>query len=150
LVRVQPGEQHRTVRWRHRRRGPFWHSDPVTSPLRDRLRERLTEARRARDSDLVAALRTAVAAIENAEAVPTVPLSTTSTEGPIAGAAIGLGAAEAERRTLDDEDEREIVRAEGADLRGAASQYADLGHAEQAATARRVADALDELLSPRS
>ena len=75
---------------------------------------------RDRDRDAASALRSAIAAIDNAEAVATdgAPGSTTSRH--IAGAAVGVGAAEAPRRELSAPEEAAIVRAELADLREAA------------------------------
>ena len=48
---------------------------------------------------------------------------------------------------LDEEDERGVVRAEAADLRSAARQYAAAGRPVDAAAAERVAGVLDELLA---
>jgi len=79
-----------------------------------RMRADLTTAMKARDTDTVRVLRVALAAIANAEAQPVVgdgPASLT-VSGGIAGAASGLGAAEAERRTLTEDDVRSIIRAE--------------------------------------
>jgi hypothetical protein len=121
----------------------------VTPPLRDRLRARLTQARRDRDVELAAALRTAIAAIENAEAVPSgpVPARSVTTSEHVAGAVVGVGAGETDRRGLDEEDERGIVRAEAADLRSAAGQYSAAGRPVDATAAARVAGVLDELLA---
>ena len=70
------------------------------SPLRTRLRAALLEARRARDAETVSTLRTALAALENAEAVPS-----DARAGALEDAPTGVGAAEAERRLLTDADE---------------------------------------------
>ena len=67
------------------------------SPLRDRLRSALLEARRARDTEAASTLRTALAALENAEAVPV-----GETSGAIEDAPLGAGATEARRRVLSD------------------------------------------------
>jgi uncharacterized protein YqeY len=121
----------------------------MTSPLRERLRAGLTEARRERDAELAGALRTAIAAIENAEAVPTSSPAAAAvpTSEHVAGGVAGVGTGEAERRLLDEEDERGIVRAEAADLRSAARQYAAAGRSAEAAAAERVAGLLDEMLA---
>ena len=94
----------------------------MSSPLRDRLRSRLLEARRARDDEVTAALRSAIAALENAEAVDGPSEAVVATSAHVAGARVGVGAAEAERRDLDDATERSIVEVELADLRDAAEQ----------------------------
>lgn len=75
---------------------------PDTSPqaLRDALRRDLTRAMKAREPDAVSALRTAIAAIDNAEAVPAPDDSPATTSGHIAGARAGIDAAEAARRNL--------------------------------------------------
>ena len=63
--------------------------------LRDALRRDLASAMKAREPDAVSALRTAIAAIDNAEAVPAPDERAATTSGHIAGARAGLGAAEA-------------------------------------------------------
>lgn len=97
----------------------------MTSPLRVELRARLTRARLDRDRAGAAALRAAIAALENAEAVPQVP-----------------GVVETDRRELDDEEERAILAAERADLLAAAEEYDAVGQSAAAADARRAADLL--------
>ena len=81
------------------------------SPLRTRLRAALLEARRARDAETVSTLRTALAALENAEAVPA-----DARAGAIEDAPTGAGAAEAERRLLTDADELAVLDEEIASL----------------------------------
>ena len=82
--------------------------------LTARLRAGLTAAMRARDRTAVRALRTALAAVANAEAQPVADPAPASllADGPIAGAVAGLGAAEVARRELSEDDVRQIVRAE--------------------------------------
>ena len=111
------------------------------SELRDRLRQRMLEAVRSRDRDTVVAIRAALGAMENAEAValPAQP-------GP-AVSLLGVGAAEAERHELRAAEEQMIVRAEIEDLRQAATTYAEAGLPDRARTARRGADALAAALS---
>ena len=107
-----------------------------------------------------AAIRSALAAIGNAEAVPSRPTpgQTAGTAAAldatertpvgsehIAGAAAGLGAAEAERRHLTEADIAVIVRAEISDRRSAADQYDRLGRTERAERLRREADVLTGL-----
>jgi uncharacterized protein len=111
--------------------------------IRQRLQLALGEALRARDTIATSALRSALAAIDNAGAVPAAPAPAAGTGGPhIAGAVAGLGAAEAERRTLSEADVEEIVRAEVAERQAAARDYDRAGRAEQADRLRREAEVL--------
>jgi hypothetical protein len=90
--------------------------------IEQRLRTALTAAMRARDTVAVSALRSAVAALDNATAVPPSPDS-----GPgsahFAGSAVGVGAAEAPRRELTEAQAEALVRAEIADRLAAAETY---------------------------
>ena len=105
------------------------------------MRRALPSAVRARDKQAVAALRSALAAIDNAEAVDTPqappgqgPGSAARAEQtPIAGAVLGLGAGEVARRKLTAAEMENIVHHEVADRRAAAHAYMDTGqsfHAE--------------------
>jgi uncharacterized protein len=114
--------------------------------LQARLRLALGAALRARDMTAAAALRSALGAIGNAEAVP-VPAAHSgvdpSAAGPhVAGAAAGLGAAEAERRRLSPAQVAAIVQAEIDERLAAATQYESAGHAGRAARLRAEAQAL--------
>src|SRR5918996_2373390 len=62
--------------------------------LRERLRAALPEAMKARDAVAVAALRSALAAIDNAEAVAAAPAPPGAGSADVAGAAVGVRAAE--------------------------------------------------------
>ncbi len=96
------------------------------SPLRDRLRSALSRAMKARDKAAVSVLRSTLSAIENAEAVD--PVASTAIDGEfVAGAAHGLGAAEATRRALSEADVTAIVEAEIAELLDAAETYERAG-----------------------
>jgi hypothetical protein len=111
----------------------------VCSPgdIRTRLRRALAGALKARDTSTVSALRSALGAIGNAEAVdPAPPPPSGAGSAHVAGAAAGLGAGEAERRRLTEADVAAIVRAEAAEREAAASEYERSGHAEQAARLR--------------
>lgn len=77
----------------------------------DRLRADLKIAMKDRDRDRMKVLRSVLGAIGNAEAQP-VEDHPTSNDSPIAGAALGLGAAEAERRVLTEDDVRRVIAAE--------------------------------------
>ncbi len=127
----------------------------MSSPLRAALRSRLTVAMRERDREATAVLRSAVAAIENAEAVPVVdlPTSTTSastTSAEVAGSALGVGAAEAARRDLDAAAERAVVLAEVAALVEAEQVYAAAGDATRAQSASAGVAVLESVLESSS
>jgi len=112
------------------------------SPLRTRLRAALLEARRARDAETVSTLRTALAALENAEAVPTAARA-----GAIEQAPVGAGAAEAARRVLSDADELALLDEEVASLQEAGRVLASSAP-QRADAARRAAAMLGELRRP--
>lgn len=109
-----------------------------TAPLRDRLRAALPAAMKARDRRAAAALRSALAAIDNAESVDIVDLKA----GAIESSAVGLGAAEVARRHLTESDIERIVRAEIDERHAAAAQYERVGHADRATDLLAEADAL--------
>jgi uncharacterized protein YqeY len=117
--------------------------------IRSRLRLALTDALKARDKGAASALRSALSAIGNAEAVDPGEASRPGASGSIhvAGAAAGLGAAEAERRHLTEADAAAIVRAEAAEREAAASQYERSGHDAQAAGLRHGTRALLDALA---
>ncbi|CUR61079.1 conserved hypothetical protein [metagenome] len=110
------------------------------SPLRTRLRAALLDARRARDAEAASTLRTALAALENAEAVPT----TDATAGALEDAPLGVGVTEAARRVLSDADELAVLEAEIASLQEAGRAYA-CSVPERAVAARRAAERLSAL-----
>ena len=106
--------------------------------LRERLRRTLRDALRARDAVAAGALRAAISAIDNAEAVAVEPDRLSL--NPLG--AVGVGAAEATRRTLDDDEVLRIVRAEVADRLAAAAQYERLGQGDAAVRMRSGAELL--------
>ncbi|SDU69378.1 GatB/YqeY domain-containing protein [Jiangella alkaliphila] len=110
--------------------------------LRDRLRADLTAAMKARRPDVVTALRTALAAVDNAEAVAPSEQPSAATSEHVAGAHTGLGAAEAERRELTAGDVRSILRAQVSERRTEAERYDAHGRHDAADRLRREADAL--------
>lgn len=93
------------------------------------LRAGLTAALRARDAGARDALRTALAAIENAEAVEAVPVGH---DGPT----------EVARRALGDAEVAGVVRAEIGRLEEAAAQLVGLGRTDRAEELRRQAAVL--------
>jgi uncharacterized protein YqeY len=100
------------------------------TPLRERLRDALTTAIKARDRIAAGALRSTLAAIDNAEAVDR-PESTDRdlSRGKVA---IGAGATEVARRELTERQVEQIVRAELADRHAAARTYDEVGQGEHA------------------
>ncbi|GAA4368250.1 hypothetical protein [Nocardioides caricicola] len=115
------------------------------SNVEARVREDLAAALRARDKDTARVLRTVLSAIANAEAQPDVddtPLSLRS-EGAIAGAVSGLGAADVARRELDPDAVRAVVAGER-DERLTAADDLDARGAGDAAGALRAEAALLE------
>ncbi|WP_447006598.1 GatB/YqeY domain-containing protein [Saccharothrix isguenensis] len=116
--------------------------------MRANLRGDLKAALKCRDAIAVAALRSALAAIENAEAVPAGHQSD-AVEGSehFAGAASGLGAAEAERRHLTEADLRSIVENEIRERGVAADEYDRLGRTDLAVRLRAEAEVLSRYLS---
>jgi uncharacterized protein YqeY len=107
----------------------------------------LTQALSARDTVAVAALRSALSAIANAEAVTPAPTGRTGPSSEhFAGAVAGLGAAEAARRELTDADITAIVSAEITDRLSAADDYDRLDRADQSARLRLEATVLSDLL----
>ncbi|MFE0024316.1 GatB/YqeY domain-containing protein [Amycolatopsis sp. NPDC059021] len=116
--------------------------------MRTELRRDLTAAIKDRDRVAVAALRSALAAIENAEAVP---VDQHRKAGEVSGehvaaAAVGLGAAEVERRHLTEADVREIVAREVSERTASAAEYERLGRGDDADRLRAEAGVLGRYL----
>lgn len=116
-------------------------NEPAT--LRDRLRHALPAAMKARDTTAVAALRSALAAIDNAEAVDASFAPTVDLAGEIANSAVGLGAGDVQRRTLSEAQVAGVVRAEITDRRAAAAEYERAEQHDRAVRLRGEADVLD-------
>ena len=115
----------------------------MADDLRDRLRTALRDAIKAQDKSAVAALRSALAAIDNAAAVPAdaTPGSAASSEH-VAGTTAGLGTAEAERAELTAGQVEEIVQGEIDDRREAADHYRRAGQNDMANQLEREAGVL--------
>ena len=117
--------------------------DGGTGTVQDRLRAALTQAMKARDAVAVAALRSALGAIGNAEAVDTERAPQPGTGHPrLAGTVSGLRAAEVERRSLSEAELTEIIRAEVVDRHAAAHDYERAGHRTRAERLRNEATVL--------
>lgn len=116
----------------------------------DRLRAALREAMKARDEPAVRALRTALAAIGNAEAVD-VPVVSPSTgargaDPRFPGSVAGLGAGEAPRRELDEGTVLGLLSAEIAARLAAAEEYLRAGRPDLAIALHAEAQCLQAFL----
>lgn len=118
----------------------------TTSDVRAGLQAGLRLSMRARDAGATRALRSALAAISNAEAVSATGTGGVS-GGPIAGAATGLGAGDVARRSLSDDDIEAILREEIAERVEAAAEYDRHGHADRAAALRAEIEVLQRHLA---
>lgn len=114
--------------------------EPDTS-LRDRMRAALKLAMRTRDGNAMGALRSALAAIDNAEAIDPGPAQAGAIES--AGA---LGSAEARRRDLSEADIANVVRAEISERLSAAEEYKQLGSSGRSSQLHAEAEVLAALL----
>ena len=121
------------------------HDDPRA--LRAALRRDLVSAMKAREAQAVSALRTAIAAIDNAEAVPAAEASQPTTSTHFAGARAGVGATEAARRELSDGDIRAILGDQIASYAREADGYDAVGQADAARRLRDQARLLAAYLS---
>lgn len=122
--------------------------------LRSRLERALRTAMKAKDTVAVAALRSVLAAIANAEAVPaptgsgiTGPSRPAARSEHIAGGAPGLAAGEAARRRLTAAETAGLVRGEITEREAAARQYAATGHDGRAGRLRAEARAIEVALA---
>jgi hypothetical protein len=109
--------------------------------LTERARVALRGAIRERDRAAVAALRSLVAAFDNATATPS-----TARASAVELAPSGVGAAEAERRALTSDDLLALAHAELAEHRDAADAAFARGDRERAETLRRQAEVVQRLL----
>ncbi|GAA1750863.1 hypothetical protein [Nostocoides vanveenii] len=128
-------------------------SDPMASPTTEQLVARLRailsverlRAMKARDASARAATRAALAALDNAEAVP---IESVPASGAIEASAIGVGAADVERGVLTWADARAVVEREIAEHEHAAHTFQRPGDRqdERAADLLRQAAVLREVL----
>lgn len=114
--------------------------------LRAVLRKGITTAMKARDSDALSALRTAIAAIDNAEAVAVPGPETPVTSPHVAGARSGAGSTEADRKQLGGDEVRDILRAQITEHASEADRYDALGQSDAAERLRRQARTLEAYL----
>lgn len=119
-----------------------------TGDLRARLRAALPAAIRARDRVATAALRSALAAIDDAEAVdPAAAGVSVVAHERIAGTVGGLGAGEVARAAVSEEEVRAVVEREIAERRHAAETYAAHGRETEAERLSAEADVLAAALA---
>ena len=111
----------------------------MSGPLHQRLAASLPGAMRARDQVAVSALRSAIAALGNAEAVP---VDSMPRAGAVEEANVGAGAADAPRCELDEAEAHAVVRQEVTSRHEAADALAGHGRHEEADRLRAEADVL--------
>jgi uncharacterized protein len=115
--------------------------------VRSRLRQDLTAALKARDVSTANALRSAIAAIENAEAVDTNgPEPRRASSEHIAGATAGAGSSDVQRRELSDADVIAVIRLQVQERAEAAGVFEQLGEMKQAERLRHEAAVLRKYL----
>ncbi|WP_205623104.1 hypothetical protein [Sciscionella marina] len=110
--------------------------------LRERMRQALPEAMRARDRVAVSVLRATLGALDNAEAVPVAETRGMALEQ----APVGVGATEVARRELDEDRITEIVRAEAEERLATAAGLTEATQQEHAGRLRAEAAVLQRLL----
>ena len=103
--------------------------------LKGALRRDLTAAMKEHDRGTATVLRTALAALDNAEAVTVPANGKVAATAHVAGAGSGVGSTEAGRRSVTGDEAREVLRGLIAEQSGEADRYDTLG---QAATAQRL------------
>ena len=104
------------------------------------LRDGLSSAMKERRVDAVTALRSALAAIDNAESVE--PAHVPIADSPIAGSAGGLGASEVERAHLGQQEQRTIVEREIVELASHIDRLTRLCRRDEADATRRAMEIL--------
>jgi uncharacterized protein YqeY len=117
--------------------------------VRSELRQALGAAMKTRDAIAVAAFRSALAAIDNAEAADTSDAPVIQ-PGAIAGGVAGLGAGEVPRRLVSEEQATEIVLGQIAKWQAAGAGYEGSGRQDYAARLHAEAAILTEFLLARS
>ena len=110
--------------------------------LRETLRNELKTAMKARDRVAMTAIRSALGAIDNAEAVP---IDAIPRAGAAETSALGVGAADAARRELSETDVRALVAVEVEERRNSADELRSV-HVDRAEALDAEADVLAALL----
>jgi len=117
-------------------------ASPATA-MKLRLRDDLRAAMARKRSAEVAVLRTLLGALDQAEAVAAVARGR-----QYVSLKFGDPAVEVPRKQLSLAEVREVVRKEHGELRGAADEYARLGHADAASGFALKAQVLERYLAP--
>ena len=131
----------------------------ATEDIRARMRRGLVAAMKARDQQAVAALRSTLARIDNAEAVDPEAVDPEAVDdGPalgtdqghpaVAGSVLGVGAAEVDRRVLTPEEMAAMVRDEVTEREVAADVLERVDRPDQAERLRAQAKLLTTYLDP--
>jgi uncharacterized protein YqeY len=123
-------------------------SEPAAQPLRAEMRRALTAAMKARDASAVRALRSVLAAIDNAEAAD-LSAAPRQESGLIAGGVAGLGRGEVARRTVTEQDVRDALSTAVAEREAAVLQYDALQRPDEAQRLRDEVAVLRSLASGR-
>jgi uncharacterized protein len=114
------------------------------------MRAALTVAMKARDMATVRAIRSALGAIDNAEAVDaSVESELIDADSTIAGAVAGAGSTEVRRRALDDREIDALLQSEVDDRLAAAEEYRTAGADERADLLRTEAEVIGGFISSR-
>jgi hypothetical protein len=116
--------------------------DTPAEILRTRLRGDLRAAMKAQRRDEMAALRSVIAAIDNAESVEDASSSPPPSSEHVAGTLQGLGAADAARRSLSEHDLQRIIEAELWERDAQAERLTLLGRIDEASHLRIEADVI--------
>jgi uncharacterized protein len=146
------------------------HSEDTQHPeaaedIRARLRRGLVDAMKARDQQAVSALRSTLAAIDNAEAIENdevvyddeigdyvadagSALDAVAEHPAVAGSVLGVGATEVDRRILPPEEVAAVVRDDVEEREIAADVLERIGRADQAERLRAQAKLLTTYLDP--
>lgn len=114
----------------------------LAAMLLDRLRTDLLAARKRRDALTIAVLRSAIATLENAEAVPTDVRA-----GAVEQVALGVGTAEAERQIVTDDEASRLLRVDHDERLNAAGTAEQHGRDVDAGRLRAEADVLARYLA---
>jgi uncharacterized protein len=136
----------------------------ATEDIRVRMRRGLVDAMKARDQQAVAALRSTLARIDNAEAVVADAVDDEALDGEaldaepalysgeghpaVAGSVLGVGAAEVDRRVLTPEEMAAIVRDDVEEREIAAEVLVRVGRPDQAERLRAQNKLLTTYLTP--
>ena len=120
---------------------PDQHPADALARLRDRMRRDLRTAMKTREPAIVSALRTTLAALDNAEAVE-VPPEDGALGGPVAGARAGVGSTEVARRTVSMDEVLGVLEEQITDRLAAADQYEALNRWSEAERLRQEANVI--------